>query len=94
MRRQLFLHEHLAHVKKLIVVDYHTGLGEPGAAEMITEDLPGSAAYKRQHAIWGSRVASSEAGESLSAPLTAPLSAQAPAPAPAPAPASASTSMQ
>ena len=64
------LHEHLAHVKKLIVIDYHTWLGEPGAAEMITEDLPGSSAYKRQHAIWGGRVASSEAGESLSAPLT------------------------
>jgi hypothetical protein len=37
---------------------------------MITEDLPGSEAYKRQKAIWGDRVKSSEAGESLSAPLT------------------------
>ncbi len=62
--------EHLASVKKLIVIDFHTGLGEPGAAEMITEDVPGSAAYKRQKAIWGGRVKSSEAGESLSAPLT------------------------
>jgi hypothetical protein len=57
-------------VKKLIVIDFHTGLGEPGAAEMITEDLPGSPAYERQRAIWGARVKSSEAGESLSAPLT------------------------
>ena len=64
------LKEHLAHVRKLIVIDYHTGLGECGAAEMITEDLPNSAEYKRQRAIWGGRVASSEAGESLSAPLT------------------------
>ncbi len=62
--------EHLSSVKKLIVIDFHTGLGEPGAAEMITEDVPGSAAYKRQKAIWGARVKSSEAGESLSAPLT------------------------
>ena len=29
-----------------------------------------SAEYKRQRAIWGGRVASSEAGKSLSAPLT------------------------
>lgn len=62
--------ENLAHVKKLIVVDFHTGLGEPGAGEMITEDLPGSAAYKRARAMWGKRVASSEAGESVSAPLS------------------------
>jgi len=62
--------EHLRGVKKLIVIDFHTGLGEEGAAEMITEDLPGSPAYERQKAIWGARVKSSEAGESLSAPLT------------------------
>ncbi|HEY1707331.1 MAG TPA: M14 family metallopeptidase [Rhizomicrobium sp.] len=64
------LKEHLRGVKELIVIDFHTGLGEAGAAEMITEDLPGSPAYERQKAIWGARVKSSEAGESLSAPLT------------------------
>jgi len=64
------LKEHLSSVKKLIVIDFHTGLGESGAAEMITEDVPGSPAYERQKAIWGDRVKSSEAGESLSAPLT------------------------
>jgi hypothetical protein len=42
---------------------------------MITEDLPDSASYKRQKAIWGDRVKSSEAGESLSAPLTGTLDA-------------------
>jgi hypothetical protein len=63
------LKEDFAHVKKLIVIDFHTGLGEHGAGEMITEDLPGSSAYGRQKAIWGARVKSSEAGESVSAPL-------------------------
>ena len=62
--------EDLAHVEKLIVVDFHTGLGPYGAGEMITEDLPGSPAYQRARAMWGARVASSEAGESVSAPLT------------------------
>ncbi len=61
--------EDLPHAKKLIVIDFHTGLGAEGAGEMITEDLPGSAAYKRQKTIWGDRVKSSEGGESVSAPL-------------------------
>jgi hypothetical protein len=63
------LKEELAHVRKLVVIDFHTGLGEHGAGEMITEDLPGSASYKRQRAMWGERVKSNEAGESVSAPL-------------------------
>jgi hypothetical protein len=63
------LREDFAHVKKLVVIDFHTGLGEHGAGEMITEDLPGSQAYGRQKAIWGARVKSSEAGDSVSAPL-------------------------
>ena len=63
------LKEDFSHVKKLTVIDFHTGLGEHGAGEMITEDLPGSHAYVRQKKIWGARVKSSEAGESVSAPL-------------------------
>ena len=69
MLKDVFV-ETLSHVKKLTVIDFHTGLGEFGAGEMITEDLPGSAPYKRAKAMWGSRVASSEAGESVSAPLS------------------------
>ena len=64
------VNEDLAHVQKLIVVDFHTGLGEFGAGEVITEDLPGSLPYERARAMWGTRVASSEAGESVSAPLS------------------------
>jgi hypothetical protein len=58
--------EELKGVKKLTVIDFHTGLGEHGAAELISEDLPDSAAYKRAKAMWGERVLSSESGESLS----------------------------
>jgi hypothetical protein len=61
--------EELRDVDELVVVDFHTGLGESGAAEMITEDLPGSPAYTRARKMWGGLVHSSEAGESLSAPL-------------------------
>jgi predicted deacylase len=60
--------EELALVEKLVVIDFHTGLGDHGAAEMITEDLPGSPAYKRAQAMWN-HVHSSEGGESVSPPL-------------------------
>jgi hypothetical protein len=64
------IREDLSQVERLIVVDFHTGLGAYGTGEMITEDLPGSPAYRRARAMWGDRLASSEAGESVSAPLT------------------------
>lgn len=69
MLKDVFV-ESLAHIKELVVIDFHTGLGAFGAGEMITEDLPGSAPYQRARAMWGDRVASSEAGESVSAPLS------------------------
>jgi len=68
MLRDVFKEE-FSHVKRLTIVDFHTGLGEHGHGEMITEDLPGSASYKRQKRVWGERVKSSESGESVSAPL-------------------------
>ena len=64
------LHEELRDVQKLIVIDFHTGLGPHGHGEMISEDMPNSAAYRRAKKMWGERVRSSEAGESVSAPLT------------------------
>jgi len=64
------LREELAAVKKLIVIDFHTGLGAHGEGEMISEDLPGSAPYLRAKKMWRARVKSNEAGESVSAPLT------------------------
>ena len=61
--------EELKGIKKLTVIDFHTGLGAHGAAELIVEDAPGSAAYKRAKAMWGDAVQSSEGGESVSPPL-------------------------
>ncbi len=62
--------EELSGVERLCVIDFHTGLGDCGAAEMITEDVPGTPAYARARTIWGGLVRSSEGGESLSAPLS------------------------
>jgi len=67
--------EELAGIERLTAIDFHTGLGDHGAAEMITEDLPGTPAYARAKKLWGDYVRSSEAGESLSAPLTGTVDA-------------------
>ena len=69
MLKDVFVEE-LAHVARLIMIDFHTGLGQSGAAEMITEDMPGSKGYARAKEMWSGLVRSSEAGESLSTPLT------------------------
>ncbi len=70
MLKDVFQEERLFDIDKLLIIDFHTGLGDCGAAEMITEDLPGTPAYARAKALWGGMVASSEGGESLSAPLS------------------------
>ncbi len=63
------LHEELKDVEELTVIDFHTGLGEFGAAEIITEAEPGSEAYERAYKIWGSSLRSTANGQSLSAHL-------------------------
>lgn len=71
MLRDVF-REELKGVQRLVVIDFHTGLGETGAAEMITEHLPGDAAFKRAKAMWAN-VQSSEGGGSISPPLQGTL---------------------
>ncbi len=65
--------EELKHVRKLVAIDFHTGLGESGAAEMIVEDAPGTPGFVRARAMWGGRVQSTTGGGSLSPPLTGTL---------------------
>jgi hypothetical protein len=67
------LTEDLRAVEALTVIDFHTGLGDSGAGEIITEALPGSTEYARARAIWGDLVKSSDGGESLSPALTGTL---------------------
>lgn len=68
MLRDVFAEE-FSSIERLIGIDFHTGLGAYGAGEMISEDPPDSQSYKRAKALWGSRVTSSQAGESVSPPL-------------------------
>lgn len=62
--------EELAQVKRRMVIDFHTGPDAHGEGEMISEDLPDSPPYQRARRLRGARVKSSEAGASVSAPLT------------------------
>jgi len=65
--------EDLSKAEQVIAIDFHTGLGESGAAEMIVDAAPGSAHFARARAIWGEATVSGSAGQSLSAPLTGTL---------------------
>lgn len=63
------LREELRGIETLTVIDFHTGLGESGAAEIISEAPSGSAALKRAEMIWGTAVTTTAGGTSLSAHL-------------------------
>lgn len=63
------LREELRGIETLIAIDFHTGLGDSGAAEIISEAPPASPALQRAQAIWGARVTTTAGGTSLSAHL-------------------------
>jgi hypothetical protein len=56
-----------------VLVDFHTGLGPYGNAEVIMNEPEHSAAYKRSVSWWGDRVRSSASGDSVSIHLEATL---------------------
>ncbi len=56
----------LAHCRRVGVIDFHTGLGPYGHGELISEELPDSAAYARAKAWWPD-ICSTQAGDSVSA---------------------------
>ena len=63
----------LAGAARVAFVDFHTGLGPYGHGEIITNDLPGSPAYKRAVTWWGERVKTTKGGGAVSADLTGPI---------------------
>jgi hypothetical protein len=59
--------EHLAHCQQVAVLDFHTGLGPYGEAELISEDYTDAPSFKRARKWWGSDVCSTRTGDSVSA---------------------------
>lgn len=65
---QAWCGEHLAHVRRLAIIDLHTGLGPWGEGELIVNDPAGSPAHRRAIEWWGT-VTSMVDGDSVSAVL-------------------------
>lgn len=65
--------------KRFVFLDFHTGLGQLGDIEIITEYPLSDPAYKRAKAWWGERVTTTASGESLSAQLSGTLDSFLPA---------------
>jgi predicted deacylase len=63
------IREHFATAETVVWLDFHTGLGESGACELITGAMPDSARYRLSQKVWRGQVRSASAGESLSSPL-------------------------
>jgi Protein of unknown function (DUF2817) len=66
--RALFT-EHFAHARTMLWLDFHTGLGEFAACELITGALKDSAEYRFSNQVWSEGVKSAQSGESVSATL-------------------------
>ena len=64
-----FMREHLAGVKRLALVDFHTGLGPRGYGEIIGRGGPGDSQYERTIAWYGRDVKSAAIGNSASVKL-------------------------
>lgn len=50
---QTVVNRHLAGVKRVALIDWHTGLGDPGEPFFLCFNEPGSAAWQRACAWWG-----------------------------------------
>jgi hypothetical protein len=61
------LAEQLGHVRRLAVIDFHTGLGPYGYGEPIVMARPEEAEYERARQWWGDNITSPAAGSSTSA---------------------------
>ncbi|UCE31119.1 MAG: DUF2817 domain-containing protein [Burkholderiales bacterium] len=61
--------DHLADSDRVMWLDFHTGLGEFAACEVITGAAIGSDEYRLANQVWPDRVKSATGGESISTPL-------------------------
>ena len=64
---------YLSNARKVIFIDFHTGLGPHGNAEVIMNVKANSPTFKRAVQWWGDRVKTTVSGESLSVHLQASL---------------------
>lgn len=70
--RRIF-EKYLGQAEQVIFLDIHTGLGECGAAEVITNERKETGSYQRAVKIWGDLVKTTRSGESLSTHVHGPI---------------------
>jgi hypothetical protein len=64
---------HVEGMPRIVFFDVHTGLGPFANAEIISNSPKDTEEYQRARAIWGDRVKTTKAGESVSADLSGTL---------------------
>jgi Protein of unknown function (DUF2817) len=64
---------YLSNAERVVFIDFHTGLGPYGNAEVILNEASDSPAYKRAVEIWGDQVKTTVSGESVSVHLQGTL---------------------
>ncbi|MEM7253645.1 MAG: M14 family metallopeptidase, partial [Pseudomonadota bacterium] len=67
---EAFARAHLAHARRIAIVDFHTGLGPRGYGEIIGRGAPGDPRYERTVAWYGDDVRSAVVGNSASVRLS------------------------
>lgn len=65
--------KYLGSAKRAVIIDFHTGLGPYGNAEVIMNEPEQSSAYRRAVTWWGDRVRTSVSGDSVSIHLEATM---------------------
>ena len=70
---QKVVERHLSQASRVILIDVHTGLGEFGAAEAITEIHPDTSRYEWMQHCWTTPITSPHAGDAVSPPVNGPL---------------------
>jgi hypothetical protein len=65
--------EYLSRSSEIVLIDFHTGLGEYAAAEVIVGDTADSPVQQNAREIWGDLVKSTALGESVSPPIEGAL---------------------
>ena len=70
---QTIVRDHVIGAARVAFVDIHTGLGNFGHGEIITNSLPGSLAYDSAVRWWGKRVKTTKDGGAVSADLDGPI---------------------
>jgi hypothetical protein len=64
---------YLSNAERLAFIDFHTGLGPYGSAEVILNEAEHSPVYKRAHEWWGGLAKTTAGGKSVSVHLQATL---------------------